>query len=32
MANREKFAGLFVDVSRVSLDFSLKLWYNYYSK
>ena len=32
MANQEKFAGLLVDVSRVSLDFSLKLWYNYYSK
>ena len=32
MANQEKFAEPLVDVSRVSLDFSIKLWYNYYSK
>lgn len=32
MVNGEKFVELLVDVSRVSLDFSLKLCYNYYSK
>ena len=32
MVNGEKFVEPLVDVLRVSLDFSLKLWYNYYSK
>ena len=32
MVNGEKFVEPPVDVLRISLDFSLKLWYNYYSK
>ena len=32
MVNGEKFVEPLVDVLKVSLDFYLKLWYNYYSK